>query len=203
MSRLTHGKALLWRVSDSETLRVRPAKTPCAGCCEPWHPPLFTYNPQNFTTSLPIHPRPAKLAIVRVRHSSEAAFARNLSTSRSAGSGGAAGASSSSSTAEHAERRGPNRLNRIDPSTGFHAVLTMAFQCKRLTAFGFDGDATYDGHEITPEHPIAIEHVLLRLLQRGGAIAGLPRGWERTQLVMAPQVPPRDRVPVGKKGARQ
>ena len=90
----------------------------------------------------------------------------------------------------------------LDPSTGFHAVLTMAFQCKRLTAFGFDGDATYDGHEITPEHPIAIEHVLLRLLQRGGAIAGLPRGWERTQLVMAPQVPPRDRVPVGKKGAR-
>lgn len=68
-----------------------------------------------------------------------------------------------------------------DTSTGFHAVLTMALQCRKLTAFGFDGVGTYDGHAITTEHALTLEHSLLRLLQRG-SVGGLPRGWERTSM---------------------
>ena len=70
----------------------------------------------------------------------------------------------------------------IQASTGFHAVLTMALRCDALTAIGFDGDgATYDGHETTHEHMLSLEHMLLRLLQRG-SVGGVPRGWAHTRL---------------------
>ena len=73
-------------------------------------------------------------------------------------------------------------LHRVEPSTGFHAVVTMALRCDALTAIGFDGDGeTYDGHTVTREHTLAVEHMLLRLLQRG-TVAGLPHGWSKAKL---------------------
>ena len=50
-----------------------------------------------------------------------------------------------------------------DPSTGLHAVITMAFACDIVTLYGFRGDATIDGHHGGyAGHSIAAEHVLLQ-----------------------------------------
>lgn len=50
-----------------------------------------------------------------------------------------------------------------DPSTGLHAVITMAFACDSITLYGFRGDETIDGHHGGyAGHAIAAEHVLLQ-----------------------------------------
>lgn len=72
-------------------------------------------------------------------------------------------------------------MHSVEPSTGFHAMLTMAMHCKRLTVYGFDGDSSYDGHCITPEHRLDIEHMIMQQLVHG-QIVGLPTGWRSGQL---------------------
>lgn len=50
-----------------------------------------------------------------------------------------------------------------DPSTGLHAVITMAFACTNVTLFGFRGSSTIDGHHGGyAGHSIAAEHLLLQ-----------------------------------------
>lgn len=50
------------------------------------------------------------------------------------------------------------------PTTGFHAVATMAFVCEQVDLYGFSGDATMDGHRISEDHQIEREHAVLRTL---------------------------------------
>jgi hypothetical protein len=50
------------------------------------------------------------------------------------------------------------------PTTGFHAVATMAFVCEQVDLYGFSGNATMDGHRITEDHQIEREHAVLRTL---------------------------------------
>ena len=76
------------------------------------------------------------------------------------------------------------RGDRFDVSTGFHAVLTMAMHCASLTVFGFDGNATYDSHEITAEHLLGVEHRIIHALTRG-PLLGLPSGWRGSRLTAA------------------
>lgn len=69
----------------------------------------------------------------------------------------------------------------LEPSTGFHAALTLAMHCHHVTLFGFDGEQTYDGHAITKEHPLALEHSILQRLTHG-PVGGLPAGWAAGRL---------------------
>ena len=50
------------------------------------------------------------------------------------------------------------------PTTGFHAVATMAFVCEQVDLYGFSGSATVDGHRISEDHQIEREHAVLRTL---------------------------------------
>ena len=47
-------------------------------------------------------------------------------------------------------------------STGFHAVFTFLPLCNETFLYGFEGNATYDGHG--EGHRIGLEHALLRRL---------------------------------------
>ena len=76
-----------------------------------------------------------------------------------------------------------------DPSTGFHAALTMAFACESVQLFGFGGDSTIDGHHGgNVGHGIEAEHALLHVLARhqltaselGSTFGAL---WPRAQLI--------------------
>ena len=50
------------------------------------------------------------------------------------------------------------------PTTGFHAVATMAFVCEQVDLYGFSGSATVDGHGISEDHQLEREHAVLRAL---------------------------------------
>ena len=63
-----------------------------------------------------------------------------------------------SRTAHHMRRRSGNYC--CDPSTGFHAVLTIGMLCNTVDLYGFHGTASVDGHPIG--HDIMTEHALLR-----------------------------------------
>lgn len=54
-----------------------------------------------------------------------------------------------------------NRSGGATPTTGFHALLTMALACKSVRLYGFAGSANLDGHGISASHGIAQEHLLL------------------------------------------
>ena len=66
----------------------------------------------------------------------------------------------------------------MDATTGFHAVVTFRPLCSSISLFGFDGDATYDGHHLI-NHAIDREHELLRQMALEGAesrgVEGLAR----------------------------
>jgi len=55
-------------------------------------------------------------------------------------------------------------LYRGKPTTGLHAMLTMALACQSLTLYGFSGSATADGHRMSEDHGIEREHALLHAL---------------------------------------
>ena len=62
----------------------------------------------------------------------------------------------------HALRVGPYCC---DPTTGFHAVLTMAFMCGTVELYGFSGTSTINNHHGgNVGHGIEQEHALLRAL---------------------------------------
>jgi len=44
------------------------------------------------------------------------------------------------------------------PTTGFHAVATMAMLCQSVALYGFTGSDTYDGHIESDQHGIELEH---------------------------------------------
>ena len=50
------------------------------------------------------------------------------------------------------------------PTTGFHAVATMALACGEVELYGFSGSTTIDGHVMTADHNIEAEHGALRRL---------------------------------------
>ena len=52
------------------------------------------------------------------------------------------------------------------PSSGFHAFLTIAPLCRRISLFGFGGNSTWDGHTISPRHAIEEEHAQLRAVAK-------------------------------------
>ena len=56
--------------------------------------------------------------------------------------------------------RGPNSPYCCDPSTGLHAVATMALTCQHLGLYGFHGTTAVDAHIVG--HDIETEHTLLR-----------------------------------------
>ena len=56
---------------------------------------------------------------------------------------------------------GLTRNSSMDATTGFHAVLTFRPLCSNISLFGFDGNFTYDGHQLV-NHAIDLEHTLLR-----------------------------------------
>ena len=48
------------------------------------------------------------------------------------------------------------------PTTGFHAVATMALACGEVELFGFSGSTTIDGHQMTAGAPsVAYRHPTL------------------------------------------
>ncbi|KAL1529011.1 hypothetical protein AB1Y20_010332 [Prymnesium parvum] len=74
------------------------------------------------------------------------------------------------------------------PTTGFHAVLVFGLLCRSLHLYGFEGEATVDGHEITADHEIEEEHRLLRKLSRHEEIPEMPpairQAWEQANLTI-------------------
>ena len=60
--------------------------------------------------------------------------------------------------------------NCDDPSTGFHAILTMSLLCDEVELYGFQGTGTVDGHGIG--HNVANEHNLTRHLVAHAMPAG-------------------------------
>ena len=50
------------------------------------------------------------------------------------------------------------------PTTGFHAIITMAFACRSVDLYGFSGSSTINGHVISGDHGIEREHAVLRQL---------------------------------------
>ena len=50
------------------------------------------------------------------------------------------------------------------PTTGFQAVISLALECKSVRLYGFAGTTSLDGHEMSADHGIEREHVLLRQL---------------------------------------
>eukprot|EP00747_Dinoflagellata_sp_TGD_P189023 gnl/TRDRNA2_/TRDRNA2_48852_c0_seq1.p1 gnl/TRDRNA2_/TRDRNA2_48852_c0~~gnl/TRDRNA2_/TRDRNA2_48852_c0_seq1.p1 ORF type:complete len:276 (+),score=32.73 gnl/TRDRNA2_/TRDRNA2_48852_c0_seq1:68-895(+) len=56
-------------------------------------------------------------------------------------------------------------------SSGLHAVISMALECKSVRLYGFAGLGTVDGHLITPDHNTEHEHKLIDMLERMGSKA--------------------------------
>ena len=51
------------------------------------------------------------------------------------------------------------------PTTGFHAALTFAFECRSVRLYGFEGAMTSDGHMLNlADHNVLTEHKLLARL---------------------------------------
>ena len=51
------------------------------------------------------------------------------------------------------------------PTTGFHAALTFAFECRSVRLYGFEGAMTSDGHMLNlADHNVLMEHKLLARL---------------------------------------
>ena len=63
-------------------------------------------------------------------------------------------------TVAHLRREGT--VYHDEPSTGLHAIYTMALLCESVDLYGFEGDGTIDHHFIG--HTIRMEHRLMRLL---------------------------------------
>eukprot|EP00966_Prymnesium_polylepis_P075021 1740378-Prymnesium_polylepis.1 len=79
-----------------------------------------------------------------------------------------------------------------DPSTGFHAVLTMALECNHLDLYGFSGSTTIDGHggeggylghEIEKEH-LALYRMIDHTLAAGDYTDALRDRWTSTNLTL-------------------
>eukprot|EP00966_Prymnesium_polylepis_P045675 1057492-Prymnesium_polylepis.1 len=54
--------------------------------------------------------------------------------------------------------RRPGTPYCCDPSTGFHAVVTMALTCASVDLYGFSGTTTIDGHGVTDGPPGYVGH---------------------------------------------
>ena len=73
-----------------------------------------------------------------------------------------------------------------DPSTGFHAIITMALLCDEVDVYGFQGLGTVDNHGIG--HNIASEHNALRhliaknLTEAAFTTPEMARLWARTRV---------------------
>jgi hypothetical protein len=84
--------------------------------------------------------------------------------------------------------RRPGLPDEGKPTTGFHAVVTMALLCSSVELYGFTGTDTYDGRTEGVVHNIEGEHrVLQRLLSKSIPQSEFPdettfRAWETTNV---------------------
>eukprot|EP00747_Dinoflagellata_sp_TGD_P181483 gnl/TRDRNA2_/TRDRNA2_35344_c0_seq1.p1 gnl/TRDRNA2_/TRDRNA2_35344_c0~~gnl/TRDRNA2_/TRDRNA2_35344_c0_seq1.p1 ORF type:complete len:313 (-),score=17.27 gnl/TRDRNA2_/TRDRNA2_35344_c0_seq1:22-960(-) len=74
------------------------------------------------------------------------------------------------------------------PSSGFHAAIVMALECKSVRLYGFVGTETVDGHPIVG-HDLELEHKKLSMLMHSGlqalppALQGvIPAAWPATNV---------------------
>ena len=74
------------------------------------------------------------------------------------------------------------------PTTGFHALVAMAFACQSVELYGFSGSETYNGHQVSPDHGLEAEHAAIAaLINRTLSPADYPDeetavAWERTNV---------------------
>jgi len=91
--------------------------------------------------------------------------------------------------------RRPGTPYCCDPSTGFHAVVTMALTCASVDLYGFSGTTTIDGHGVTDGppgyvgHGIEKEHELLhRMIDHSLPASDYPEAtrssWALTNVVL-------------------
>ncbi|KAL1520707.1 hypothetical protein AB1Y20_022276 [Prymnesium parvum] len=64
--------------------------------------------------------------------------------------------------------------NDNEPTTGLHAVVLFGLACKSVDLYAFGGDGTIDGHTISADHGLAMEHELLSSLSNHRPIANMP-----------------------------
>jgi len=58
-------------------------------------------------------------------------------------------------------------LDSRQPSNGFHAFLTFAPLCGSISLYGFEGETTYDDHEMNHVHKLEKEHSIYDKLAAG------------------------------------
>ena len=74
------------------------------------------------------------------------------------------------------------------PTTGFHALVAMAFACQSVELYGFSGSETYNGHQVSADHGLEAEHAAIAaLINRTLSPADYPDeetavAWERTNV---------------------